>query len=198
MLSLEALAEHLGPLRGEQAVVHCHGVFDLLHVGHIRYLRAAAALGDILVVTVTPDEFVNKGPHRPAFTAELRAEHLAALDCVDWVAVNRWPTAIEPITILKPDLYAKGSEYRNEAGDVSGAITKEREAVEAVGGQLVFTDDLVFSSSNLLNRFMPQLPSATQRWLDGFNDRHGIDTVSASFERARPLKVRDDNICFRL
>ncbi len=141
------------------------------------------------MVTITPDEYVNKGPNRPAFPAALRAEHVAALGCVTWAAVNRWPTAIEPITLLKPDLYVKGSEYRNEDGDISGAITAEREAVEAAGGRLTFTDDIVFSSSHLLNRFMPQLPSTTQRWLDGFNERYGIDTVTAAFDRAKPLKL---------
>ncbi|MEM8783684.1 MAG: PfkB family carbohydrate kinase [Planctomycetota bacterium] len=193
MLDLDELSGQLDLLRTESdpapTVVHCHGVFDLLHIGHVRYLEAAAKLGDILVVTITPDEFVNKGPNRPAFPAELRAEHVAALGCVTWASVNRWPTAIEPIARLKPDLYVKGSEYRNEDGDVSGAITREREAVEAVGGRLTFTDDIVFSSSNLLNRFMPQLPSGTQRWLDGFNERHGIDAVTAAFERARPIKL---------
>ncbi len=189
VLALDELAEQLDTIRGTQRIVHCHGVFDLLHIGHVRYLEAAAKLGDILVVTITPDQYVNKGPNRPAFPAELRAEHVAALGCVTWAAVNRWPTAIEPIGMLKPDLYVKGSEYRNESGDVSGAITKEREAVEAAGGQLTFTDDIVFSSSNLLNRFMPQLPSSTQRWLDGFNERYGIDHVTAAFEAARPIRL---------
>ncbi len=197
VLDLDELAAQLAALRAEAkadaktppVIVHCHGVFDLLHIGHVRYLEAAAKLGDILVVTITPDEFVNKGPNRPAFPAPLRAEHVAALGCVTWASVNRWATAIEPITLLRPDLYVKGSEYRNEDGDISGAITKERHAVEAVGGQLAFTDDIVFSSSNLLNRFMPQLPSSTQRWLDGFNERYGIDAVTQAFERARPIKL---------
>jgi rfaE bifunctional protein nucleotidyltransferase chain/domain len=89
-------------------IVLCHGCFDLLHVGHVRYLEAARSLGDVLVVTVTPDEFVNKGPDRPAFTQDLRAEHLASLACVDFAAVNRWPTAVPTIELLKPDVYAKG------------------------------------------------------------------------------------------
>ena len=80
---IDDLVQDLTALRGtNKRIVQCHGVFDLLHVGHIRHLEQAKRLGDVLVVTVTPDEFVNKGPHRPAFPAELRAEGLAALDCV--------------------------------------------------------------------------------------------------------------------
>src|SRR5882762_3471869 len=89
-------------------VVHCHGVFDLLHIGHIKHLEAARKLGDLLVVTLTPDRHVNKGPHRPAFPERLRAEALASLACVDYVAINQWPTAVETIELLKPSLFVKG------------------------------------------------------------------------------------------
>src|SRR5689334_11042016 len=89
-------------------VVHCHGVFDLLHIGHIKHLEAARQHGDRLVVTITPDRFVNKGPHRPAFPERLRAEALASLACVDFVGINEWPTAVETIKRLKPNFFVKG------------------------------------------------------------------------------------------
>jgi len=76
-------------------IVHCHGCFDLMHIGHIRHFQEARKVGDLLVVTITPDRFVNKGPHRPVFTESLRAEAIASLDCVDYVAINKWPTAVE-------------------------------------------------------------------------------------------------------
>ena len=91
-----------------KTIIHCHGVFDLLHIGHIKHLEAARQLGDLLVVTTTPDRFVNKGPHRPAFPEKLRAEALASLACVDFVAVTEWPTAVETIQIVRPSLYVKG------------------------------------------------------------------------------------------
>src|SRR5919112_1725443 len=110
--SLEQIAEEATALRASgKRVVHCHGVFDLLHIGHLRHLDGARRLGDLLVVTITPDHLVNKGPGRPAFTETLRAEALAMLECVDLVAINRWPTAIEPIKILRPSFYVKGSDY---------------------------------------------------------------------------------------
>src|SRR5262249_42213302 len=71
-----------------KTVVHAHGTFDLLHVGHVRHIKAASDLGDVLVVTVTADRFVNKGPGRPVFNDGLRAEMLATLQYVDFVAIN--------------------------------------------------------------------------------------------------------------
>ena len=80
---LDELAKVLKPFKEEQKkIAHCHGVFDLLHVGHIRYLEQAKQLGDMLIVTLTQDQHVNKGPNRPAFPEQLRAEAVAALDCV--------------------------------------------------------------------------------------------------------------------
>lgn len=185
---LEELAQEVGQMRSRgKRVVHCHGVFDLVHIGHIRYLERARQMGDALVVTVTPDRFVNKGPNRPAFPEGLRAEAVAALDCVDLAAVNRWPTAVEAIGLIKPDLYVKGSEYRR--GDMTGAIGEERRAVESVGGSLAFTDEITFSSSNLLNRYMPSFPEETQGYLAGLARRHPVDSVLDYFERIRPLKV---------
>ena len=71
-LDLDALADRVHALRASgQRVVHCHGVFDLLHIGHIKHLEAARAEGDALAVTLTPDRYVNKGPHRPAFPEQL-------------------------------------------------------------------------------------------------------------------------------
>src|SRR3954470_21744027 len=90
-------------------IVHCHGVFDLLHIGHIRHFEQARRMGDLLVVTLTPDRWVNKGPHRPAFPEDLRAEMLASIGSIDYVALNQWPTAVETIRLLKPDFFVKGA-----------------------------------------------------------------------------------------
>ena len=89
---IHELAGELASVRRGRTVVQCHGVFDLLHIGHIRHFQEAKKSGQILVVTVTPDRHVNKGPHRPVFTETLRAEAIASLDCVDYVAINKWPT----------------------------------------------------------------------------------------------------------
>jgi len=151
--NLDALAQQLETHRAAgRTVVLCHGCFDLLHVGHARYLQQARALGDVLAVTVTPDRFVDKGPNRPAFPAAQRAELLAALACVDHVAINRWPTAVQTIALLRPAVYAKGAEYRDAANHPASPVGQERAAVEAAAGQLALIDGEKLSSTAILNR----------------------------------------------
>jgi len=190
---IKTLADLAAILTGHRAngsrVVLCHGVFDLLHVGHIRHFESAKQHGDILVVTLTPDRFVNKGPHRPAFSEALRAESLAALSCIDYVAINDQPMSIELIGLLKPHFYVKGADYKDADKDVTGGITLEQKAVESVGGKIVFTDDIVFSSSTLINKHVPVFSSEVTSYLDGFTRRYSSDDVLRYLELMRPLKV---------
>ncbi len=187
--SLAELAERLPPMRTGKTVVHCHGVFDLLHIGHIRHLEEARSMGDLLVVTVTPDRFVNKGPGRPAFGERLRAEALAALNCVDYVAINTASKGDVPIRALRPDLYVKGPDYKDAQRDQTGGISIEREAVESVGGRLVITEDVSFSSSTLINRYLDHLSDDVRRYTAAFAERFTIDDVLGSLEAARAQRV---------
>lgn len=111
---LPALGERL---RAEgRKVVFTNGCFDLLHVGHLRYLQQARALGDVLVVGVNTDAGVRrlKGPTRPLVPEDERAELLAGLACVDYVTLFDEPTPVETIAALKPKVHAKGGDYRVE------------------------------------------------------------------------------------
>jgi rfaE bifunctional protein kinase chain/domain/rfaE bifunctional protein nucleotidyltransferase chain/domain len=129
-------------------VVHCHGCFDIVHPGHIRHLRQAKQLGDILLITITGDAAIGKGAGRPLIPQELRAENLAALDFVDWVCVESSPTAVGLLDAVRPDVYVKGQEY--ETNQHPG-FAAERDAVERHGGRVVFTSgDVVFSSTALI------------------------------------------------
>ena len=157
VIGLSDLARQISALKDNgKTIVHCHGCFDLMHPGHIKYFQAAKKMGDILVVTVTPDRFVDKGPGRPVFGEQLRAESIAALACVDYVAVNRWPTAEETLRYLKPHYYVKGQEFET-LRDKTGKIQKEYAVAEDLGIQVRFTHEIVFSSTDLLNRYF--LPS---------------------------------------
>ena len=172
ILSLADIAKTARALREQgKRVVLCHGTFDLMHTGHIRHLQCARQEGDVLCVTVTADAFVNKGPGRPVFNEQLRAESLAALACVDYVAVNPAVTAVEILNELRPNVYAKGSDYRSHGDDVTGNITLEQRAVEAHGGRLFYTDEITFSSSNLLNEHFNIFPPDTKEFLSGFRSR---------------------------
>jgi rfaE bifunctional protein nucleotidyltransferase chain/domain len=190
ILTLEKLAEWIAEqkTRGRK-VVHCHGCFDLLHIGHIRHFKHAREMGDALVVTVTPDRYVNKGPDRPAFPESLRLEALAALEVVDAVALNRWPTAVETIHLLKPNLYVKGAEYRDPQNDATGGIQLEQDAITAVGGSIAFTDDIVFSSSNLINRYASGYAKEVRDYLSAFGQRHPAASITGLLKEAGTRSV---------
>lgn len=188
--SLEHLASILNKLREKGTkIVLCHGVFDLVHPGHIRHLAAARNEGDILVVTITPDRFVNKGPGRPVFNEMLRAESLASLQTVDYVAVNQWPTAVDTIRLLKPDVYVKGSDYRNPGDDLTGKITDEEAAVVSGGGRIHFTDDITFSSSKLLNNFLSVYPPETDEYLREFRQNYSAEQIIGMLETLKDMTV---------
>lgn len=170
-------------------IVHCHGVFDLLHIGHIRYFEEAATMGDILVVTLTPDRFVDKGPYRPAFTEDLRAEAVASLKIVDYVAINQWPTAEETLRSLKPDVYVKGAEFKNVRSDKTGKIQREKRVADEIGTRVAFTNDIVFSSSNLINRYLSNLPEEIDEYLNLFRMRHSLEEIESLFEKMKNLNV---------
>ncbi len=180
------LAELAKVLRARKCrFVLCAGVYDLLHLGHVRHLEAAnpdRGYGDLLVVTVTPDRFVEKGPGRPAFTQEQRCEMLAALEVVDYVAVNEYPDHAETIRLLKPHVFVRGAEYESVADP-----TREREAAAAqeVGCELAYTRGEVFSSSALLNRHVTPNPAA--EWLKAFP--HSAEEVNRYLDSASSLKV---------
>ncbi|MFQ5734607.1 MAG: PfkB family carbohydrate kinase, partial [Planctomycetaceae bacterium] len=185
--SIAALAAIVEPLRASgKRIVHCHGVFDLLHIGHIRYLQKARRLGDLLVVTVTPDRFVNKGPHRPVFHESLRRDGVAALECVDYVALNEWPTAVEAIKRLRPVVYAKGAEFLDHKRP---ELRREERAVGEVGGRVEFIDEVTSSSSSLINTYLAPVPPEVERYLAEFRGRHSDEDVFGYLEAARKLKV---------
>jgi len=106
-------------------------------------------MGDVLVVTVTPDVYVDKGPGRPVFNQGLRAYSIAALEYVDYVAINKWPTAEETLRLLRPDIYVKGQEFE-KLEDKTGKMQKEYEVIKEIGAELRFTHEIVFSSTELL------------------------------------------------
>lgn len=189
IINIDNIEQVLAPWRATHKIIQCHGVFDLLHIGHIKHLQHAKNFGDILVVSITADQFVNKGPGRPYFTEQLRAEAIAALACVDYVVINPNPTAIEPIRLIQPNYYVKGIEYQQLENDVTGKITDEEAAVNAVGGELCFTRDIVFSSSTLLNKFFSPFSAAVTNYLEQFKEKFTTNDIIRYFEGSKKLKV---------
>jgi rfaE bifunctional protein nucleotidyltransferase chain/domain len=189
IFDLHDLVGELDRHRGNhKRIVHCHGVFDLLHIGHIRHFEQAKNLGDVLVVTVTPDRFVNKGVGRPAFPDHLRVEVIASLECVDYVAINKWPTGAETIKLLRPNIFAKGNEFQG-LKDTTGHINVEEEAIRLTGGELAFTQDITYSSSALINQYLANFSEEVRAYLVGLLDRYSAQDILAPLRNAVPLRV---------
>lgn len=187
-VSFDELVGIVQQLHGEnKTVIQCHGVFDLLHIGHIRYLQSAKRLGDVLIVTVTPDHYVNKGPHRPVFEDRLRTQALASLDCVDFVAISQWPTAVEALKRLRPDVYAKGAEFRDRK---TPEILQEEAEAATLGIQVQFIDDNVTSSSSyLINHFLSPFSEEVDNYLASVRTRWRADELCDRLQAARKLRV---------
>ena len=149
ILSREDLIDRVKSARAKGArIVFANGCFDVLHVGHVRYLASARALGDLLIVGVNSDDQValQKGGGRPILPSTERAEIVASLDSVDYVTVFDEPTVEQLLLTLKPDIHAKGTDYTEET-------VPERDVVRSYGGRVAIVGDPKdHSTSSLLSR----------------------------------------------
>jgi rfaE bifunctional protein kinase chain/domain/rfaE bifunctional protein nucleotidyltransferase chain/domain len=187
LLGHRAAAKSLG-----RTVVHCHGCFDIVHPGHIQHLQYAKSLGDELIVTVSADSQVNKGIDRPLIPDDLRAASLAALECVDWVHVNPFPTAVVLLQQLQPDIYVKGKEYER---NFDPRFLAERDAVTRHGGKVVFSSgDVVYSSTALIRNLQSDVFADEK--VVRFRDRFGLSAgalqkIASQFQGMRVAVVGD-------
>ncbi len=191
LVQIDALPELREGLRARGlTLAHCHGCFDIVHPGHIHHLKFAARQGDRLIVSVTPDRFVNKGPERPMFNERLRAENLAALGFVDYVVINDAPTAESLLGLIQPDRYIKGAEY---ASNRDPRFIRERDIVEHHGGGVVFSlDDLVYSSSALVESIRNEAQrSEPEASLHSLAREHDLspDAIGRDLNTARGKRV---------
>ena len=152
----EELKQIIGARPRKKSVIMCHGVFDLVHPGHVRHLMYAKSKADILVASLTGDSHISKANFRPFVPQELRTMNLAALEPVDYVIVDDNPTPLENIKFLQPDFFAKGYEYFN--GGVHPKTSEEIATLNHYGGEIIFTPgDVVFSSSAFIEQALPDL-----------------------------------------
>ncbi len=154
--TLEVLIQAVGPRPRKKSVIMCHGMFDIVHPGHLRHLMYAKEKADLLVASLTADAHATKGALRPYVPQELRAANLAAFEIVDYVIIDPNPTPIEHIKRLQPDYFAKGYEYFAEG--IPPKTQEEIDALESYGGEMVFTPgDIVYSSSALIEAAPPKI-----------------------------------------
>lgn len=153
----QELRDILGSLPRKKKVIMCHGVFDVVHPGHVRHLVYAKSKADVLVASLTADCHIDKGHYRPHVPQDLRALNLAAFEMVDYVIIDENAKPLENLKIIQPDYFAKGYEY-NPNQKINPKTQEEIEAIEAYGGKVIFTPgDIVYSSSHLINLAPPSI-----------------------------------------
>ncbi|MEG0962705.1 MAG: PfkB family carbohydrate kinase [Lachnospiraceae bacterium] len=173
----------------KKKVILCHGVFDLVHPGHILHFQEAKNQGDILVVSITSSKYVRKGPGRPYFDDEMRVKFLEAIECIDYVMISENDTAADIIDVVEPTLYVKGREYEKAEDDITGKIDEEVEGVRRHGGEVYYTSGAVFSSTKLINNLMPVFSEEMKEYLLDFGNRYTMDDILRNTEQIRKLKI---------
>jgi rfaE bifunctional protein nucleotidyltransferase chain/domain len=154
--TLNELKGIVGPFPRDKKIIMCHGVFDVVHPGHVHHLAFAKSKGDILVVSITSDRHIRKGTYRPYVPEHLRALNLAAFEMVDYVIIDEEATPIRNLREIKPDYFAKGFEYVD--GQLPPKTQEEMDIITEYGGEMVFTPgDVVFSSSRLIDISRPPI-----------------------------------------
>lgn len=189
-LDFETCKDVLANLREQnRKIVLCHGVFDLLHPGHIAHLQEAKALGDVLVVSITAAPYVNRGPGRPVFSDDLRLYSIASLACVDYVLLAPVATALDVLDRVKPNFYCKGHEYADHSQDVTKNIDREADRVQAYGGEIRYTGEIVFSSTKLLNNYTDVLPPHIKSYAIQLTQQHPFEAIRKGVDAMQKLKV---------
>ena len=166
----QEMRDILGAIPRAKRAIMCHGVFDVVHPGHLRHLIYAKSKADLLIASITADRHIAKGTHRPHVPQDLRALNLAAFEMVDYVVIDPNATPIENLKIIQPDYLAKGYEY-NAAG-MPPRTAEEAATLASFGGEILFTPgDIVYSSSKLINL---QAPDLKLEKLQAFMESRGI------------------------
>ena len=187
---LEELAEiRTGLQAAKKRVVHCHGVFDLLYVGVIRHFQLAKELGDVLMVTLVADAQSPRGPGGLLFNEQLRAEAVAALGSVDYVAITASSSAVDAIQTLRPDVYVPWDEDLPAGGNGPPAAPTEEAVVHALGGQLVRLPKSLMRPHGMAQRFTRTFSQEAGEFLCRFASRHSAREVMELLENARSMRV---------
>lgn len=172
-----------------RSVALCHGVFDVLHHGHLNHLEEAASQADVLIVSVTRDEFVNKGPGRPVHDHFQRMSMLNALTIVDAVVLSDRETAVEMIELVRPDVYVKGPDYQDSQSDITGNLAREKNAVSEVSGRVHITKGVTMSSSSIINSTYSVHGHLMDSWLADFRGVMSPEAIESFFQAISGLKV---------
>lgn len=186
----------------KRKIVLCHGVFDLVHQGHIDHFKESKKFGDFLIVSITDDKFINKGPGRPLFNSSQRLDFLKQIKIIDEVILSKEESAEDVLKMVKPNFYVKGPDYKNNNNDKTKKIFLEKKLVEKFGGKVCYTSGETFSSSNLINSSNLILNNEQKKFVNKIKkkfDYKVINNFIKKFNSIRTLIIGEmiiDKYCF--
>ena len=187
ILSFDALHKKIkGHQKAGGKVVLCYGVFGVLHIGHIRYLKSAKKYGDVVVVVLTPDNYMEN--NRKQAYESMRAEALAHFDWVDAVAVSTYDNIEEVLTTLRPDVYAKGFESVHSATKSNQSV-KEEILCQKLGIEYIVAEESGFSSTGEINLYLSRMSADIQNYISLFKQRHAKDDLLHLLDELQSMKV---------
>ena len=167
----------------------CHGVFDVLHYGHLKHFEAAKKKCDYLFVSITSDEYIKKGPNRPVHSVNERLFFLQNIELVDYAFIADGESAVNSINLIKPDFYFKGNEYKDNLSDKTKKIFYEIAALKKNQGKIIYTNEKQLSSSKIVNQLGLALNEIQIKFLNQIKKIDNYNSIINALEKLRKNKT---------
>ena len=167
----------------------CHGVFDVLHYGHLKHFEVAKKKCDYLFVSITSSQFIKKGPNRPINNDNQRLFFLQNLKLIDHVFIAKGESGVDSINLIKPDYYFKGNDYKDNTSDKTKKIFYEIEEVKKNRGKIIYTDEKQMSSSKIVNQLGMNLNKEQVKFLNQVKKKDNFKSIFRSLDKLRRDKV---------
>ncbi len=167
----------------------CHGVFDLIHYGHLKHFEAAKKKCDYLFVSITSDEYIKKGPMRPIHKNKERLKFLQSLKFIDYAFVANGESGVDSINLIKPDFYFKGSDYRNNKSDKTKKIYKEINALKINQGKIIYTNEKQMSSSKIINETSLALNDKQSKFINLIKKQNSYEEIIKFLNKLKSMNV---------
>lgn len=166
----------------------CHGVFDLIHIGHLNHFKSAKSLCDHLIVSITQDKFIKKGINQPLFNENQRADFLRSIKFIDEVYICKSESASDSIKKFKPDFYIKGPDYKINKLDETRKIYLEKKLVKKYKGQIIYTNDKKYSSSKIMNSKSFGLNEKQSEFIDILKKKYSLNYIISELKKLKNVK----------
>lgn len=167
----------------------CHGVFDILHFGHIKHFEFAKKKCDILIVSITSDKFIFKGPNRPVHNENERLYFLNNLKLIDFAFIAKGDSGVKSINFVKPNFYFKGNDYKKNFLDKTGKILDEIRAVKNNKGKIIYTNEKQMSSSKIINQIGLALNNDQSKFINEIKKRFSFSYIIKALDKLKKNKV---------